>query len=163
MAKGWCLHPTPQVIHKLRTYGQDTHAACNVSVCLHLNIQSQAGKRQTSGTGADGCGECCAQAGISTADRVVTVSPGYAWEIQTPEGGWGMEALLASRAYALNGVLNGIDGAEWSPASDPHLPARYGPSTFSRGKAENKAALQRELALPERPEARPGHCALPVP
>ena len=25
------------------------------------------------------------QAGISTADRVVTVCPGYAWEIQTPE------------------------------------------------------------------------------
>ncbi len=94
------------------------------------------------------------QAGISTADRVVTVSPGYAWEIQTPEGGWGMEEMLASRAYALNGVLNGIDGAEWSPESDPHLPRQYGRSNFSRGKAENKAALQRELGLPERPEAR---------
>ena len=94
------------------------------------------------------------QAGISTADRVVTVSPGYAWEIQTPEGGWGMEEMLASRAYALNGVLNGIDGSEWSPESDPHLPQRYGRSNFSRGKAANKAALQRELALPERPDVR---------
>lgn len=94
------------------------------------------------------------QAGISTADRVVTVSPGYAWEIQTPEGGWGMEEMLASRAYALNGVLNGIDGKEWSPESDPHLPQRYGRSNFSRGKAANKAALQRELALPERADVR---------
>ena len=95
-----------------------------------------------------------AQAGISTADRVVTVSPGYAWEIQTPEGGWGMEGLLGGRAYALNGVLNGIDGTEWSPESDPHLPRRYGRSNFSRGKAECKAALQAELGLPLRPEAR---------
>ena len=84
----------------------------------------------------------------------MTVSPGYAWEIQTPEGGWGMEEMLASRAYALNGVLNGIDGAEWSPESDPHLPTRYGRSNFSRGKAANKAALQAELGLPERPDVR---------
>ncbi len=84
----------------------------------------------------------------------MTVSPGYAWEIQTPEGGWGMEGLLGGRAYALNGVLNGIDGTEWSPESDPHLPRRYGRSNFSRGKAECKAALQAELGLPLRPEAR---------
>ena len=38
-----------------------------------------------------------------TADRLVTVSPGYAQEITTSEGGWGLEGLLASRAYALNG------------------------------------------------------------
>ena len=44
------------------------------------------------------------QGGFCTADRIVTVSPGYAYEIQTPEGGWGMESLLRSRAYALNGV-----------------------------------------------------------
>ena len=43
------------------------------------------------------------QGGFCTADRIVTVSPGYAYEIQTPEGGWGMESLLRSRAYALNG------------------------------------------------------------
>jgi len=39
-----------------------------------------------------------------TADRLVTVSPGYAFEIQTPEGGWGLEGLLSSRSYALNGT-----------------------------------------------------------
>lgn len=81
-----------------------------------------------------------------------TVSPGYAWEIQTPEGGWGMEGLLRSRAYALNGVLNGIDDEEWNPQSDPHIEMQYSGSTFSRGKAANKAALQRELGLPERPD-----------
>ena len=44
------------------------------------------------------------QGGIVTADRLVTVSPGYAFEIQTPEGGWGLEGLLSSRSYALNGA-----------------------------------------------------------
>ncbi|CAL8470831.1 g10373 [Coccomyxa elongata] len=90
--------------------------------------------------------------GISTADRIVTVSPGYAWEIQTPEGGWGMEQMLGSRAYALNGVLNGIDNHDWNPQHDKHLAHKYSVSNFSRGKAANKAALQKELSLPERPE-----------
>ena len=74
------------------------------------------------------------QGGISTADRIVTVSPGYAWEIQTPEGGWGMEQMLGSRAYALNGVLNGIDTTDWNPTTDKHLDHKYGISNFSRGK-----------------------------
>lgn len=95
---------------------------------------------------------CTLQGGISSADRVVTVSPGYAWEIQTPEGGWGMEHMLRSRAYGLNGVLNGIDLREWNPESDEHIQQNYGASNFSRGKVANKAALQKELGLPERPE-----------
>lgn len=90
--------------------------------------------------------------GIITSDRVCTVSPGYAWEIQTPEGGWGLEGLLRSRAYALNGVLNGIDDRDWNPQVDPHIAETYSPSNFSHGKAANKAALQRELGLPERPD-----------
>lgn len=49
------------------------------------------------------------QAGITTADRVVTVSPGYAEEIKTYLGGWGMEHMLSSRGPVLNGITNGID------------------------------------------------------
>lgn len=49
------------------------------------------------------------QGGITTADRVVTVSPGYAGEIRTYLGGWGLEGLIDSRAYVLNGIVNGID------------------------------------------------------
>lgn len=74
------------------------------------------------------------QGGISTADRIVTVSPGYAWEIQTPEGGWGMELMLTSRAYALNGILNGIDTQEWNPSTDKHIVKNYSISNFTRGK-----------------------------
>lgn len=47
------------------------------------------------------------QGGLTTADRIVAVSPGYAEEIQTPEGGWGLEGMINSRHYILNGVLNG--------------------------------------------------------
>lgn len=92
------------------------------------------------------------QAGISCADRIVTVSPGYAWEIQTPEGGWGMEGMLTSRGYALNGVLNGVDLEEWDPSSDPHLDQNYNENDFTEGKAVNKAALQKEMGLAERPD-----------
>jgi starch synthase len=49
------------------------------------------------------------QGGITTADRVVTVSPGYAGEIRTYLGGWGLEGLIDSRGYVLNGIVNGID------------------------------------------------------
>ena len=94
------------------------------------------------------------QAGISCADRVVTVSPGYAWEIQTPEGGWGMEHMLRSRSYALNGVLNGVDLVDWDPQTAPHIVQNYGVDNIKEGKAACKAALQKELGLPERPEVR---------
>ncbi len=57
------------------------------------------------------CASCAShlQAGLTTADRIVTVSAGYAEEIRTYLGGWGMEGILSSRAFVLNGVVNGID------------------------------------------------------
>jgi glycogen synthase len=51
----------------------------------------------------------CLQAGITVADRLVTVSPGYAEEIRTWLGGWGMEGMIDARGPVLNGIVNGID------------------------------------------------------
>ncbi len=62
---------------------------------------------------------------IVAADMITTVSPTYAWEIQTREGGSGLDAVLRERADRLVGILNGIDPSEWNPARDPHLAARY--------------------------------------
>ena len=53
------------------------------------------------------------------------------------------------------GILNGIDDQEWNPQTDPHLEQNYTQGNFSGGKAANKAALQRELGLPERPDVSP--------
>lgn len=89
--------------------------------------------------------------GLVFADRITTVSPTYAREIQTPEMGMGLDGLLRARAEHLHGILNGIDYDEWNPEADPHLAAAYSLRDLG-GKADNKAALQRELGLPIRPD-----------
>ncbi|ACL63512.1 glycogen/starch synthase, ADP-glucose type [Anaeromyxobacter dehalogenans 2CP-1] len=91
------------------------------------------------------------KAGLAFADALTTVSPTYAREILTPEGGASLDALLRHRARDLHGILNGIDVHAWDPARDPHLPAHFGAGDLT-GKAACKAALQREVGLPVRPE-----------
>jgi len=88
--------------------------------------------------------------GIVYADRVTTVSPTYAREIQTSEFGHGLDGLLRHRAPVLRGILNGIDDKAWNPGRDPHLPAHYSRNRLA-GKAQCKADLQAELALPADP------------
>ncbi len=88
--------------------------------------------------------------GLVFADILSTVSETYAREIQGPELGCGLDALLRERARDLYGILNGADYSVWDPRHDPHIPARYGPEDLS-GKATCKAALQREVGLREEP------------
>lgn len=78
--------------------------------------------------------------GIALADRLSTVSPTYAREIQTAEYGVGLEGLLAFRRRTLHGVVNGIDTAYWNPARDPLLPATYTARTLAQ-KARSREAL----------------------
>lgn len=86
------------------------------------------------------------KAGLVFADLLNTVSKRYAEEIQTPEYGERLEGLLRERREHLEGVLNGIDYAEWNPATDPHITAPYSPDDLS-GKAQNKRALQEKCGL----------------
>ncbi|KAI5072640.1 hypothetical protein GOP47_0012746 [Adiantum capillus-veneris] len=88
---------------------------------------------------------------IVTSDRIVTVSQGYAWEVTTVEGGWGLDGLLRSRIAVINGITNGVDVDDWNPMTDKHIAAQYTLDDLS-GKAECKAALQKELGLAVRPE-----------
>ncbi len=62
---------------------------------------------------------------IVASDRVTTVSPRYSWEIQTPDGGMGLDGILSANRTKLLGVVNGLDQKSWNPAEDPHLPAHY--------------------------------------
>jgi starch synthase len=84
--------------------------------------------------------------GIVHSEAITTVSPSYAREIQTPEFGCGMDGLLRQRRDVLSGILNGIDGAAWDPATDAHLALRYDVRSLD-AKARNKEALQRRLGL----------------
>ncbi len=94
------------------------------------------------------------KAGLWAADRITTVSPSYAQEIQADAGGMGLSGLLRDRSAVLSGILNGIDEDVWNPATDPHLATRFGPEECVAGHAANKAALQQRCGLPADP-ARP--------
>jgi starch synthase len=84
--------------------------------------------------------------GILAADALSTVSPTYAREILTPEGGHGLDGVLRARADRLAGILNGIDTDSWNPRTDPDLIANYGAADLSR-RPRNKTELQREAGL----------------
>ena len=86
--------------------------------------------------------------GIVFATRVTTVSPTYAREIQTPDFGCGLDELLAHRQDNLTGILNGIDGDEWNPATDPLLPENYDADSYRTGKSTCREELLSRLKLP---------------
>ncbi|MEY2882441.1 MAG: hypothetical protein RL490_165 [Pseudomonadota bacterium] len=92
------------------------------------------------------------KAGLFYADRLTTVSPTYAREIQSAEYGCGLEGLLSTRTDHLVGILNGIDYGVWHPATDPELAAPYDVEHLD-AKGANKAALQAEFGLEPRPDA----------
>jgi starch synthase len=91
---------------------------------------------------------CLLKAGLVAADRIVTVSPRYAREVQSEAFGEGLHGLYAARADALSGIANGIDAERYDPATDAALPASYG-AAEPAGKAVCRAALCGELGLDE--------------
>lgn len=91
--------------------------------------------------------------GMVFADSINTVSPRYAQEIQSSPLGCGLEGVLQYRRDVLSGILNGIDPHEWDPATDPHLAANYNAATVDQAKPICKAALQKELGLPQEKDA----------
>lgn len=86
------------------------------------------------------------QAGICCADMITTVSPTYAHEVQTPEGGFGLDGLLRVRSDSIKGIVNGADLEAWNPATDKNLPAVYSAENM-KGKDICKAELQKRFGL----------------
>ena len=92
------------------------------------------------------------KAGLVGADRLTTVSPTYAVELQTPLFGMGFDGVLRARRGDLVGILNGIDDEVWNPQTDPHIAAPYNPRTLAR-KGASREAVQRALGLDVDPSA----------
>ena len=90
--------------------------------------------------------------GIIYADYVSTVSKTYAQEIQYEYFGEHLDGLLRKRRDDLYGIVNGIDYAQYNPATDKNLFVNYDSSdkfvSYER-KGENKIKLQEILNLPQ--------------
>ena len=85
--------------------------------------------------------------GLSYANRITTVSPTYALEIQTPEYGYGLEGLLSHKHQILSGIINGMDLDQWNPESDTSISEPYDVNTLEK-KVINKTSLQARSSLP---------------
>jgi len=81
------------------------------------------------------------KAGVVFADKLNTVSPTYAREIQASEEyGYGFQDILQERSEDLVGILNGLDVNVWNPETDPDIAVNYNRDSLDK-KVENKKAL----------------------
>ncbi|SFX02814.1 glycogen synthase GlgA [Ruminococcus sp. XPD3002] len=88
---------------------------------------------------------------IECADRIITVSPSYAWEILDPWYAHGLDRILVTKQYKLKGILNGIDTDMYDPDNDIFIEKNYS-SEDTSGKAECKRALLEEVGLEDNGE-----------
>lgn len=156
-AHDWSAALVPVILKHVVRHGPFAHTA-SVFTIHNLGYQGVYGKDQFPALGIDwnlyyGAGLehngaiNLLQAGISSTDMITTVSPTYAREIQTAEGGFGLDGLLRVRSEVVKGIVNGCDLETWNPATDKLLPENY-TSTKIAGKKKCKAALQERMGLP---------------
>ncbi len=88
--------------------------------------------------------------GVVFAQKVTTVSPTYANEIQTEESGCALHGTLQKRSADLVGILNGVDTNIWNPKTDPFIAKNYTAKTYAKGKPKCKSALQERMGLEKR-------------
>lgn len=84
--------------------------------------------------------------GIVYSDYITTVSETYAKEIQSTEGGEGLDGLMRAKSFVLSGIVNGLDYKVFDPKTDPAIAQHYKGNVTSYKKA-NKLALQKEVGL----------------
>jgi len=66
-----------------------------------------------------------------------TVSPNYAKEVKTPEGGRSLDTTLIKYQNKFAGVLNGIDYSYWNPEVDRYLPAHFSAREMPNSKKDH--------------------------
>jgi starch synthase len=85
--------------------------------------------------------------GLVFADRITTVSPQYAHEIQTVEWGCGLDGVVRANAARLTGILNGLDYKAWDPGADEFIDPPYSASDLE-SRVIHKRRLQELCGLP---------------
>jgi starch synthase len=133
--------PTVFTIHNLGYQGRFSD-----NLVDHLGL---AGFPHMLGGSAEGGFLSFMETALLHADLITTVSPTYAREIQTPEGGAGLDHILVARSERVLGILNGIDTDTWDPTRDRFLPYRYSARSLWR-KEWVKRELMAEVSLPYR-------------
>ncbi len=83
---------------------------------------------------------------LALADRIVAVSPHYATEIVTREGGFGLDEQLRQRGGDVVGILNGIDTDVWNPATDDLIEEVFDSDSLG-GRDANRRALHDRLGF----------------
>ncbi len=134
---------TVMAVHNVQFQGQYSDAVASDVLGLADNEQAMDALR------VDASSVSYLKAGLLYADKIVTVSPTYAQEIQYEFFGEGLDWLFRERSADLSGILNGIDTEAWNPRTDRALIQNYTVENMD-GKAVCKRALQYECALPEK-------------
>lgn len=88
------------------------------------------------------------KAGLFFCDRITTVSPTYAREIQKEPGGGGLSGLIQARG--VTGILNGIDRGVWDPSRDRLIHQSYDADDIIL-KGANRLTLCRAFGLDPEP------------
>jgi starch synthase len=94
------------------------------------------------------------KAGILYSTAITTVSRRYSQEIQTPEFGFSLDGLLRKRKESLFGILNGVDYADWNPATDKFVIRPFDP-TYPEGKKACKRDVLQAFSLDVGPDYSP--------
>ena len=146
----------PDVLHLNDWHTGSALAALDGSIPSVLSLHNLAYQGQTDGSWLKQIGPRASHfewfggtnplsGAIALADAIVAVSPHYATEILTPEGGFGLDGALRNRWDAVCGILNGIDPTVWDPAADPALVGTYAattkPGERDSARRRNRAAV----------------------
>ena len=86
--------------------------------------------------------------GLIYADRITTVSPQYAKEIQTKEWGHGLEGVVRENKARLEGILNGLNYDHWNTETDLLISPHYAQKDAQVVKRTHKEKLQNVCRLP---------------
>lgn len=83
---------------------------------------------------------------LTSSEAITTVSPSYSWDIQTRDGGFGLDGVVTENKNKLKGIINGIDYDVWNPERDKLIPRKFGVSNMT-GKKDCRSALLRQCGL----------------